>query len=168
MEKYPRGRRGSPAKGVGRVERRPGSNPGFSAIDGSRRSKICGSHFVISSVFAAFAPYLLLVCRACSVSPPCLPCLLSIPSAFAVLAQYPLRVCRTCSVSPPCLPYLLSIPSVFAVFAQSSGPDSACNSVRASCRVFCPGMLAFALWRRASIVRTMLHSPRIPQRSRSQ
>ena len=32
MEKYPRGRRGSPAKGVGRDERREGSNPSFSAI----------------------------------------------------------------------------------------------------------------------------------------
>ena len=32
MEKYPRGRRGSPAKGVGCDKRRPGSNPGFSAI----------------------------------------------------------------------------------------------------------------------------------------
>ena len=31
MEKYPRGRRGSPAKGVGCDKRRPGSNPGFSA-----------------------------------------------------------------------------------------------------------------------------------------
>ena len=32
LEKYPRGRRGSPAKGVGRDERREGSNPSFSAI----------------------------------------------------------------------------------------------------------------------------------------
>ena len=31
VEKYPRGRRGSPAKGVGCDKRRPGSNPGFSA-----------------------------------------------------------------------------------------------------------------------------------------
>ena len=31
MEKYPRGRRGSPAKGVVRVERSMGSNPIFSA-----------------------------------------------------------------------------------------------------------------------------------------
>ena len=31
MQKYPSGRRGSPAKGVGRVERREGSNPSFSA-----------------------------------------------------------------------------------------------------------------------------------------
>ena len=31
MEKYPRGRRGSPAKGVAGVEPGPGSNPGFSA-----------------------------------------------------------------------------------------------------------------------------------------
>ena len=30
-EKYPRGRRGSPAKGVGRLKRREGSNPSFSA-----------------------------------------------------------------------------------------------------------------------------------------
>ena len=32
MEKYPRGRRGSPAKGVGCDKRRPGSNPGFSVL----------------------------------------------------------------------------------------------------------------------------------------
>ena len=31
MEKYPRGRRGSPAKGVVRDERSEGSNPSFSA-----------------------------------------------------------------------------------------------------------------------------------------
>ena len=31
LEKYPSGRRGSPAKGVGCDKRRPGSNPGFSA-----------------------------------------------------------------------------------------------------------------------------------------
>ena len=31
VEKYPSGRRGSPAKGVGWDNRRPGSNPGFSA-----------------------------------------------------------------------------------------------------------------------------------------
>ena len=33
MEKYPRGRRGSPAKGVGWVDCREGSNPSFSAIN---------------------------------------------------------------------------------------------------------------------------------------
>ena len=33
VEKYPRGRRGSPAKGVGCDKRRPGSNPGFSAMN---------------------------------------------------------------------------------------------------------------------------------------
>ena len=32
MEKYPRGRRGSPAKGVVCDKRSPGSNPGFSAL----------------------------------------------------------------------------------------------------------------------------------------
>ena len=31
MQKYPRGRRGSPAKGVGCDKRREGSNPSFSA-----------------------------------------------------------------------------------------------------------------------------------------
>ena len=35
MEKYPRGRRGSPAKGVGWVNWREGSNPSFSAKKGS-------------------------------------------------------------------------------------------------------------------------------------
>ena len=32
VEKYPSGRRGSPAKGVGWDNRRPGSNPGFSVL----------------------------------------------------------------------------------------------------------------------------------------
>ena len=32
LQKYPRGRRGSPAKGVGCVKRREGSNPSFCAI----------------------------------------------------------------------------------------------------------------------------------------
>ena len=41
LEKYPRGRRGSPAKGVGRVERREGSNPSFSAkIDIFRKEDV--------------------------------------------------------------------------------------------------------------------------------
>ena len=31
LQKYPRGRRGSPAKGVGCVKRREGSNPSFCA-----------------------------------------------------------------------------------------------------------------------------------------
>ena len=33
LQKYPRGRRGSPAKGVGCVKRREGSNPSFCAIE---------------------------------------------------------------------------------------------------------------------------------------
>ena len=40
LEKYPRGRRGSPAKGVVRLKRSEGSNPSFSAM---RRSFCCGS-----------------------------------------------------------------------------------------------------------------------------
>ena len=32
LEKYSRGRRGAPAKGIGRVDRREGSNPSFSAL----------------------------------------------------------------------------------------------------------------------------------------
>ena len=32
MEKYSSGRRGAPAKGIGRVDRREGSNPSFSAL----------------------------------------------------------------------------------------------------------------------------------------
>ena len=35
VEKYPRGRRGSPAKGVGWDNCREGSNPSFSALIGS-------------------------------------------------------------------------------------------------------------------------------------
>ncbi len=46
MEKYPRGRRGSPAKGVGCDKRRPGSNPGFSAT-------ICPKSPILSD-FSAF------------------------------------------------------------------------------------------------------------------
>ena len=41
MEKYPRGRRGSPAKGVGCDKRRPGSNPGFSAKPPKRAVFYC-------------------------------------------------------------------------------------------------------------------------------
>ena len=41
MEKYPRGRRGSPAKGVGCDKRRPGSNPGFSAKPPKRAVFCC-------------------------------------------------------------------------------------------------------------------------------
>ena len=32
MEKYSSGRRGAPAKGIGRVDRREGSNPSFSVL----------------------------------------------------------------------------------------------------------------------------------------
>ena len=32
LEKYSSGRRGAPAKGIGRVNRREGSNPSFSAL----------------------------------------------------------------------------------------------------------------------------------------
>ena len=32
LEKYSSGRRGAPAKGIGRVDRREGSNPSFSAL----------------------------------------------------------------------------------------------------------------------------------------
>ena len=38
MQKYPRGRRGSPAKGVGCDKRREGSNPSFCAIVGRTQS----------------------------------------------------------------------------------------------------------------------------------
>ena len=49
MEKYPRGRRGSPAKGVVWVNRSPGSNPGFSAK--------CPPHKDLRRVFFAFHVY---------------------------------------------------------------------------------------------------------------
>ena len=39
LEKYPRGRRGSPAKGVGRDDRRGGSNPPFSAKRKNRTTR---------------------------------------------------------------------------------------------------------------------------------
>ena len=39
VEKYPSGRRGSPAKGVGWDNRRPGSNPGFSASSRFHRKR---------------------------------------------------------------------------------------------------------------------------------
>ena len=53
LEKYPSGRRGSPAKGVGRVERREGSNPSFSAkrkaliFNGSRLFPLCVNGFSV-------------------------------------------------------------------------------------------------------------------------
>ena len=57
LEKYPSGRRGSPAKGVGRVERREGSNPSFSAkrkaliFNGSRLFSFCGLRTVTVAPF---------------------------------------------------------------------------------------------------------------------
>ena len=57
LQKYPRGRRGSPAKGVGRVERREGSNPSFSAkrkaliFNGSRLFSFCGLRKVTVAPF---------------------------------------------------------------------------------------------------------------------
>ena len=50
LEKYPRGRRGSPGKGVGRENRREGSNPSFSAQkdEMNRRDRQNGSfHFFV-------------------------------------------------------------------------------------------------------------------------
>ena len=43
LRKYPRGRRGSPAKGVGCDKRREGSNPSFSAKDKTPISASCFS-----------------------------------------------------------------------------------------------------------------------------
>ena len=42
MEKYPRGRRGSPAKGVGWVNWREGSNPSFSAMKSPENDEFSG------------------------------------------------------------------------------------------------------------------------------
>ena len=39
LEKYSSGRRGAPAKGIGRVDRREGSNPSFSALNQIKRFK---------------------------------------------------------------------------------------------------------------------------------
>ena len=50
MEKYPRGRRGSPAKGVVRDERSEGSNPSFSA-----KQKPCNRNgYRVFHVFSAY------------------------------------------------------------------------------------------------------------------
>ena len=43
MRKYPSGRRGSPAKGVGRQKRREGSNPSFRAM----QSVLIGSEYPV-------------------------------------------------------------------------------------------------------------------------
>ena len=51
MEKYPRGRRGSPAKGVGCDKCRPGSNPGFSAKNLS--GLMCPDRFFMRRSFCA-------------------------------------------------------------------------------------------------------------------
>ena len=48
-EKYPRGRRGSPAKGVVRVNRSQGSNPCFSASQNLNRSLGLGSFLCLNS-----------------------------------------------------------------------------------------------------------------------
>ena len=57
LEKYPSGRRGSPAKGVGRVERREGSNPSFSATESLETVRFQGFPFLRpASVFAAGKP----------------------------------------------------------------------------------------------------------------
>ena len=47
-EKYPRGRRGSPAKGVVRVNRSQGSNPCFSASKNLNRTLGLGSFYAIT------------------------------------------------------------------------------------------------------------------------
>ena len=49
-EKYPRGRRGSPAKGVVREKRSPGSNPCFSAI--KTRRYLSGFYYASKRDFA--------------------------------------------------------------------------------------------------------------------
>ena len=49
MEKYSRGRRGAPAKGVGRVYRRESSNLSFSA---KKKSRASGFFFLYFSLFS--------------------------------------------------------------------------------------------------------------------
>ena len=51
LEKYSRGRRGAPAKGVGRLYRRESSNLSFSAKKSSRNRKISGLFLVFSPLF---------------------------------------------------------------------------------------------------------------------
>ena len=54
MEKYPRGRRGSPAKGVGWVNWREGSNPSFSAMEGPENSAFSGLFSIASLDMTTF------------------------------------------------------------------------------------------------------------------
>ena len=67
VEKYPSGRRGSPAKGVGCDKCRPGSNPGFSAIIptfvGIKRLTDCGESFAMPTNMQEIAAYLSPFCR---------------------------------------------------------------------------------------------------------
>ena len=53
MEKYPRGRRGSPAKGVGWDNCREGSNPSFSAMNVNARWHNKGSPVSVGLLLCA-------------------------------------------------------------------------------------------------------------------
>ena len=53
LRKYPRGRRGSPAKGVGRQKRREGSNPSFRA---SKKRHPKGCLFLLHAADFALPP----------------------------------------------------------------------------------------------------------------
>ena len=51
LEKYSSGRRGAPAKGIGRVDRREGSNPSFSALYFlNKMKKVVDKHDKISEL----------------------------------------------------------------------------------------------------------------------
>ena len=54
LRKYPSGRRGSPAKGVGRQKRREGSNPSFRAKSRNRGTTTVPRFFLYSCGFAGF------------------------------------------------------------------------------------------------------------------
>ena len=54
LRKYPSGRRGSPAKGVGRQKRREGSNPSFRAKSRNRGTTTVPRFFLYSCRFAGF------------------------------------------------------------------------------------------------------------------
>ena len=54
LRKYPSGRRGSPAKGVGRQKRREGSNPSFRAKSRNRGTTMVPRFFLYPCGFAGF------------------------------------------------------------------------------------------------------------------
>ena len=67
LEKYPRGRRGSPAKGVVRVNRSQGSNPCFSANQNLNRTHKVWFRFFVCKNSVRIGVFRLLASKSCSI-----------------------------------------------------------------------------------------------------